>query len=191
MTLNSTCGQLTSYAGWIRDRSCSICFGSTWSTSWNWWSRWPAVIHRGHSNSLQSKQKYSNCLWCCLQRVREVRIEGRTVLLRCKASRATFLSSSETMSTNRFKLKLVFSSDAFPVVRWVTCLQLGHSRSSLFVSAFNLALIDMILSKQTLQNEWAHSRTLGSCRKSRQIAQINSSLILVLNVTFLAIATTS
>ena len=144
---------LTSYAGWMRERSCSICFGSTWSTSWNSWSLWEDVTHRGHSSSLQSTQKYSNCLWCCLQRLRAALIEGRVVLLRCNASRAAFLSSSDTMLTKRFRLKLVFNSLALPVVSCVTWRQLGHSSSRLFCSTANLLLVATIRSKHSLQNE--------------------------------------
>ena len=175
----------------MRERSCSICLGSTWSTSWNSWSLWVAVTHRGHSSSLQSTQKYSNCLWCCLQRLRAALIEGRVVLLRCNASRAAFLSSSETMLTKRFRLKLVFNSFALPVVSCVIWRQLGHSSSCLLSeSTANLLLVAMILSKHSLQNEWAHSSTLGSRRKSKQTAQINSSRILALKVPFLDIVHT-
>ena len=178
----------TSYAGCMSERSCSICLGSTWSTSWNSWSLWDAVTHRGHNSSLQSPQKYSNCLWCSLQRVLVALIEGLVVLLRCKASRATFLSSSDTILTKRFRLKLVLSSLAFPVVSSVTWRQLGHSSSRLFwASTPNLLLTVTILSKHSLQNEWAHRSTFGSRKKSKQTAQINSSRILVLKVPFLDI----
>lgn len=134
-------------------------------------------MHFGHMRLLQSMQKYSSCLSCFLHTKDNCWMDGRSELLVLRTSRALFFSSSETISTKRFRLQLLLSSSTFPVPRTVTWRQFGHSKSKGECSSLLLCLTTVICLRQPQQKECAQFKTLGSDKKSKQMPQINSSCI--------------